>query len=183
MIDALDAAGFVRNIDDERHRDDRREDLRVTDLDAPEWEALVEVKGYRGGAAVTDLAKLHRWQSYYVAEAGKQPAALWHIVNHFRHGDPTTRLPVLPNDRDLDNLASENGVVIDTRDLFKRTFGLGDDALTQRRSCGLRCGLPEASLAMWAERRRRRSPTTTTRTLIRPRWAKCFGCTFDPVAR
>ncbi|MEU8413856.1 hypothetical protein AB0C24_13780 [Amycolatopsis japonica] len=117
---ALQVLGFVVVDMDHVHPEgDRREDLRVQDPDHPGWEAIVEVKGYTAGARVNDLSRLLRWKSRYIKETGRDPDALWHVVNAFRYTDPAARPVPIPNDEDLENLAGENGVIIDTREFFR----------------------------------------------------------------
>ncbi|MGW5721880.1 hypothetical protein ACWEVP_37300 [Amycolatopsis sp. NPDC003865] len=117
---ALETLGFtVRDLDQVHPEGQRREDLRVSNPDAPAWEAIVEVKGYTAGAKVNDLNRVLRWQTHYVRENQRNPDALWHVVNAFRQTDPAARPIPIPDAGDLENLVEENGVLIDTRDLFR----------------------------------------------------------------
>jgi hypothetical protein len=117
---ALEALGFEVEDMDQVHPDkDRREDLRVRDPDRPGWEVIVEVKGYTAGAKVNDLTRLLRWKSRYILDVGREPDALWHVVNAFRRTDPSVRSIPIPNDADLEHLIAENGVLIDSRHLFQ----------------------------------------------------------------
>ncbi|WP_410607203.1 hypothetical protein [Amycolatopsis sp. lyj-109] len=117
---AFETFGFaVRDMDQVNAQGQRREDLRVTDPGVLGWEAIVEVKSYTAGAKVNDLAKLLRWKSHYVKDSGRDPDALWHVVNAFRQVDPAARPIPIPDEEDLENLVEENGVLIDTRALFR----------------------------------------------------------------
>lgn len=117
---ALEALGFtVRDMDQVTQEGQRREDLRVTDPAVAGWEAIVEVKGYTAGARVNDLARVLRWKAHFVKDTGREPDALWHVVNAFRRTDPAARPTAIPDEGDLANLTEENGVLIDTRELFR----------------------------------------------------------------
>lgn len=122
-IDVLTDLGFrVRNMDG--HHDEKTgaklEDLRVTDPDDPEWECLVEVKGYTKGAKVRDISQIvGRPSVHYAAEEGHVPSTVWHVVNTFLATDPTARPDAVPSDLDLQPLTDAGGALIDTRDLFR----------------------------------------------------------------
>ncbi len=122
---ALESFGFtVAERDDEHHkRHGRRlEDLLVTDPTDPEWESLVEVKGYgRGkGASVNDVAQVLTAPSmYFMSEHQRPPASVWHVVNPQAGTDPSARSVAIPNEKDLRKLTEAHGALIDTRDLFR----------------------------------------------------------------
>ena len=133
VADAFRLLGFVvREMDTVHRPGDRREDLRLTDSDSPRWECLVEVKGYTRGAAVTDLARLHRWSARYAVDEHRPPDALWHVVNHFRKTDPETRTTALPNDDELVEFGSDGGLLVDTRQLFAVLKQVAAGALTSQ---------------------------------------------------
>lgn len=121
VADTLRSWGFdAEDMDAVHPAGDRREDLRLRDPENPSWECLVEIKGYQAGARVNDLARVLRWETRYAADhRGRLPAALWHVVNHFRTTDPSARPKAIPNDDDLGNLYAAGGVLLDTRDLFR----------------------------------------------------------------
>ncbi|UJP40791.1 hypothetical protein [Cellulomonas palmilytica] len=120
---ALRAFGFtVAEKDDEHHATHGRrlEDLLVTDPTAPDWESLVEVKGYSRGARVNDVAQVVGAPStYFAADRGRAPASVWHVVNVERGVDPSARAVAIPNDKDLRALTDASGALIDTRMLFR----------------------------------------------------------------
>jgi hypothetical protein len=90
----LEDLGFeVQNMDLTREQGDRREDLRVRDEDA--FEAIAEVRGYKGGAQSNDLLRIGRFSSLYGLETGHLPSAQWYIANELLNQDPGTRPPVL----------------------------------------------------------------------------------------
>lgn len=97
------------------------EDLRVSDPTTPEWHCLAEVKGYQRGAKVNDVAQIvGRPAVAFTKETGEEPSAVWHIVNPWRHTDPSTRPIAIPNDAiDLRPLTDAEGALIDTRDLYR----------------------------------------------------------------
>ncbi len=119
---ALEEFGFtVRSMDSEFPKGDLREDLRVTPPDSSEWEAIVEVRGYNGGAAVTDLMRLQRFAQRYETDEGHPPSACWYIVNQFASQHPAERPSVLasqPNEVTF-FVDTYQGLLIDTTKIFR----------------------------------------------------------------
>jgi hypothetical protein len=110
---------------------DRREDLQLTAPEAPDWLALVEVRGYRRGAQVNDLMRLERFRTRYVRENATEPKAIWYVVNQFFENDPSTRPPILQgNNAELATLGDGGGVAIDTADLFLLWMAVKEGRLT-----------------------------------------------------
>lgn len=121
--DALLSLGF--EVDDmDSKRDEKLEDLRVRDPDAPGWEALVEVKGYRGAARTSDLQKIGRFRDRYRDEEDRWPDSCWYVVNQMRGQDPRGRPPILgTNESDLAIFAeTRSGLAMDTTTLFRMTI-------------------------------------------------------------
>lgn len=120
--DVLAEFGFsAQNMDG--HHDQvtkaKLEDLRVSDPEDPEWIALVEIKGYTKGAKTNDVNQiLGRPMRAYILETGREPSAVWHIVNPERAVDPSTRNDAVPNNLDLEGLTDAGGALIETRQLF-----------------------------------------------------------------
>lgn len=120
--DVLTKFGFtVQNMDG--HHDQvtkaKLEDLRVGDPEDPDWVALVEIKGYTKGAKTNDVNQiLGRPMRSYILETGREPSKVWHIVNHERTVDPSTRKDAIPGDLDLEALTEASGALIETRQLF-----------------------------------------------------------------
>ncbi|WOH17691.1 hypothetical protein IRJ34_15250 [Paenarthrobacter sp. GOM3] len=120
--EVLTEIGFtVQNMDG--HHDHvtkaKLEDLRVSDPEDPDWIALVEIKGYMKGARTNDVAQiLGRPMRAYILEAGREPSTVWHIVNHERAVDPSTRNDAVPNDLDLEGITDAGGALIESRQLF-----------------------------------------------------------------
>jgi hypothetical protein len=118
----LDELGFtVVNVDREiAGVGDRREDLRVSDTGRPEWIAIVEVRGYKRGAQLNDLMRINRFVTRYLQETGNLPDGAWYVVNHDFDQDPTVRpRPLASNPLEVETFAESNGLVIDTRFLFR----------------------------------------------------------------
>jgi len=122
VVTTLTAIGFtVQDVDREvTVPGDRREDIRVTDPDVPDWIAIGEVRGYGRGAQLNDLLRLGRFVVRFARDVGKEPEAVWYVVNHFRELDPSSRpAPLEGNKEEVATFADGGGVVIDTRDLFR----------------------------------------------------------------
>jgi hypothetical protein len=118
---ALTELGFcVQNMDDIWPSGDHREDLRLTSPGHPDWEAIVEVRGYARGAQMNDLMRLARFARRFQEEVGKWPPATWYVVNQFSNGDPSERDQALAsNPSELEEFKLNDGLVLDTRELFK----------------------------------------------------------------
>ncbi len=96
------------------------EDLRVSDADDSSWTNITEVKGYAGGAKLSDIQKLGRYAALYLQRAGALPGSRWYVVNQFMNDDPDGRQrPLVGADEDVTVFAEDGGLVIDTRDLFR----------------------------------------------------------------
>lgn len=122
VTDALAILGFeVEEVDPQADPANRLEDLRVTDPGAEGWEAIVEVRGYKGGAQLSDLARVERFVRRYRDETGTWPPAVWYIVNQRAGLDPELRQPVLSSQQaELDEWAQANaGLACDTTALFR----------------------------------------------------------------
>jgi len=114
--------GFnVEDADATATKGDLLEDLRVEDATADGWVALVEVKGYAGGANVTDLGRFTRLTRRFMAREDREPDALWYVVNQFRRQNPSDREPILrANEPELQAFATaDSGLAVDTADLFR----------------------------------------------------------------
>ena len=98
----------------------KREDLLVEDGD---WISVTEVKGYeKGNAKQNDLLPLGSAVESYVLRTGKRPAARWYIVNQSFKTAPDDRTrPVASAGDTVDKFANQQGLVIDTRELFLLT--------------------------------------------------------------
>jgi hypothetical protein len=123
VTDALETLGYaVENVDNEDtgvSGQPKVEDLRVNDPDEPGRTNITEVRGYIGGAKVSDLQRIARFAALQVVRTGVLPTTRWYVVNQFLNTDPDTRRrPLAGSEDDLSVFAEDGGLVIDTRDLF-----------------------------------------------------------------
>lgn len=117
----------VEEMDAPERQGDLLEDLQVTSPDDPEWIALVEVRSYKGGASVGDLARLERFTTRFLQAEGKLPSRKWYIANQQAGLDPATRQPILQsNPVELREFGAGNGLAIDTSELFKLWMAVRD---------------------------------------------------------
>lgn len=123
VSEVLRGLGFVvRDMDAEIGSTAARlEDLRLTDPARPDWEALVEVKGYTKGVKASDVGQLiGKPVAMYAVENARVPSQLLLIVNGNAESDPSQRAVALGNDpASIELLRANDGVLIDTRDLFQ----------------------------------------------------------------
>jgi hypothetical protein len=127
LVDAvastLSELGFnVENADETADPGQRLEDLRVTDAAESGWIALVEVRGYGGGAAVNDLLRVGRHAKEYAVRTGQAPTREWYIVNQFIGRDPSSRPD--PFASDLASVREWGGLAIDTSHLFRLSMAV-----------------------------------------------------------
>lgn len=123
VVEALETLGFhVRKMDELWKDGEKREDLRLTVEEDPDWEAIVEVSGLSGGGKGKDLMGLVRFFTLYERDEKEPASAAWYIVNHFRKQDPSERTEgALPsNPEELSYLVEvANGLVLTGVDLFR----------------------------------------------------------------
>jgi hypothetical protein len=117
---AIQHLGFrVVDMDSVHPEGDRREDLRVYDDTDPNWVAIVEIKGGKGGAKENELHAMGKWATRFAADEGRVPSAQWFLVNHQRFSDPTSRpVPFGGKPAVAQTFADVGGSIIDTRALF-----------------------------------------------------------------
>ena len=83
----------VRDMDAEvQPGEPKREDLRLTHPKRPNWEAIVEVKGYRKGTKTKDTRQIREHRDRYNREKGRLPDLTLWIANPYRSTDPSSRL-------------------------------------------------------------------------------------------
>lgn len=142
VAEALTELGFeVKLMDPEASPGNRLEDLRVTDPDVADWEALVEVRGYKGGAQLGDLGRVDRFVRRYRDENERWPPAVWYIVNQRAGLDPELRQPILSSHQaELNEWAHANaGMACDTTDLFRLAVAVeAEDATKEEARHSLR---------------------------------------------
>ena len=110
----------VRDMDNERQPGEpKREDLRLTLDDRPEWEAIVEVKGYTRGTRTNDARQIREHRDHYTIEKGRAPDLTLWIVNPYRtEDDPSLRPPLAGN-------------VINTAEIIEAVVVLASDLYRQ----------------------------------------------------
>ena len=101
----------------------KREDLRLKDPNAEQddWEAIVEVRGYKRSAGKTnDLIRISRFAELYLLDKGRSPDKRIYVVNGQIELSPPQRLePLASVLEDLAIFAENDGLVISTLDLFR----------------------------------------------------------------
>ena len=117
---AIRHLGFrVMDMDHVHPEGDRREDLRVYDDEDPDWVAIVEIKGGKGGAKENELHGIGKWATRFAVDEGREPSAQWFVVNHQRFTDPSARPNPFGNKAAVaETFAQVEGSIIDTRALF-----------------------------------------------------------------
>ena len=117
--DIFQSLGFtVRDMDAETPSGEpKREDFRLTGNWCPDWEALVEVKGYKKGVKSNDTRQLTDHREAYNRANGHPPdQALW-VVNPHRLDAPASRPPIGSNIADRAETAG--WVCINATDLYR----------------------------------------------------------------
>ena len=96
----LTELGFeVEDVDATRSPNEpRREDLRLTHENRPDWRAIVEVKGYSHGTKTADSRQIREHRDRYMVEEGRTPELTVWLANPFRGMDPSSRLRPDGND-------------------------------------------------------------------------------------
>ena len=69
----------------------KREDLRLTHPKRPNWEAIVEVKGYLKGTKTKDARQIREHRDRYTREKRQLPDLTLWIANPYRSTDPSSR--------------------------------------------------------------------------------------------
>ena len=115
----LEELGFVvRHMDAERQQNEpKREDLRLTLDDRPEWEAIAEVKGYTKGTRTNDVRQIREHRDRYIGEEKSPPDLTLWIANTHRDIDPSSR-PV-PDSNVGEAAANIGAVHVLATDLYK----------------------------------------------------------------
>ena len=82
----------VRDMDAEvQPGEPKREDLRLTHPKRPNWEAIVEVKGYLKGTKTKDARQIREQRDRYNREKRQLPDLTLWIANPYRSTDPSSR--------------------------------------------------------------------------------------------
>ena len=69
----------------------KHEDLRLKLLDRPDWQAIVEIKGYTRGTRTNDARQIRQHREHYIAENGRGPDLTLWLANPYRQMDPSSR--------------------------------------------------------------------------------------------
>jgi hypothetical protein len=123
--------GFgVQKVDESiEQSESRREDLRLTDPENPDWEAIVEVRGYsRSSSQNQDFLRLARFATMYLKDKGKLPDQRILVVNgEIEIAQPSRRqLPYAAAKDDVEEFARDDGLVIWSLDLFQQVKRIGE---------------------------------------------------------
>jgi len=118
----------------------RREDLRLQDPSGEDddWEAIVEVRGYKRSAGTTaDLLRLARFADLYRNEKGRLPDKRLYVVNGQLELQPPSQRqePLASASEDIEIFAENNGAVISTIDLFRAAKVLKQQDYVAIRDC------------------------------------------------
>lgn len=120
VSEILSDLGFdVRNMDADRQPNEaKREDLRLTLDYQPDWEAIVEVKGYTNGTKTNDKRQIREYRESYILEKGRFPNLTIWLANPFRETDPSSR--TAPVVREEKAAADIGAVHVLSTDLYKQ---------------------------------------------------------------
>ncbi len=124
---------IVQDMDTLRPQDDLLEDVQVRVAHNDDWVALAEVRAYeRAGANTADLLRLTgRFAKRFIRETGREPSALWYIVNQFWSRSPNERLRQRSLRKgDVEAFAVDHGLVIDTTQLYRLILAVRADRLS-----------------------------------------------------
>jgi len=107
----------------------KREDLRLTVTEDPDWEAIVEVRGYaRASGQTNDFQRLARFATLYLKEKSREPDKRILVVNgEIEVTHPSRRHePFSAAAEDVEVFAEDNGVIIWSLDLFRQAKQTGE---------------------------------------------------------
>ena len=118
--DILASLGFtVRDMDAALEQGEpKREDLRLKLQGMPDWEAIVEVKGYTGGTRTNDARQIRQHRERFIKEEGETPDLTVWLSNPFRTMEPSSRLAPDPSVKE--NAQSVGAVYVLTSDLYRQ---------------------------------------------------------------
>jgi len=117
----------------------KREDLRLRDPDAENWDAIVEVRGHaKSSGQSSDLQRLSKFARLYLAEVGKEPNKLIYVVNgQTEIPSPQQRqVPFSAAQDDVIAFSEQGGLIIWSPDFFKalKLIRTEDDRVRCRKS-------------------------------------------------
>ncbi len=111
----------------------KREDLRLSDPDDQDWNAIVEIRGYtRSSGKTSDLLRLNRFSDMFHQEFNKYPDLRIYVVNGEIELQPNHRnKPLFSAEEDVKIFASSDGLVIWTLDLFGCIYSSKEETLSK----------------------------------------------------
>ena len=96
----------------------KREDLQLKLQATPEWEGMVEVKGYPSGTRTNDARQIREHREHYIAEQGHTPGLTLWLSNPYRTMEPSSRPAP---DQNVGDAAEAIGAVhVLTADLYRQ---------------------------------------------------------------
>ena len=95
----------------------KHEDLRLTLDSKPDWEAIVEVKGYRSGIKTNDARQIREHRDHYFSEHSQPPDLTLWVANPHRDTDPSSR--PAPDGNVADNAENVGAVCALAPDLYR----------------------------------------------------------------
>ncbi|MYE05652.1 MAG: hypothetical protein F4Y04_00240 [Chloroflexi bacterium] len=122
LVDAvgemLEEMGFtVEKMDEAKQpHEAKHEDLRLTLAARPEWEAIVEVKGYTKGIRAKDAQQVRMHRERYNRQTGREPNLTIWLVNPWRQMEPSDR--PTPDKQIDENAKIVGAVCLLTLDLY-----------------------------------------------------------------
>ena len=116
----LSDLGFaVRDMDAELAKGEpKHEDLRLTLPSAPDWEAIVEVKGYPNSTKTSDARQIREYRERYISEERRPPDLTVWLANPFRNLEPSSR-PV-PDSNVKDTAEAVGALHVLVPDLYRQ---------------------------------------------------------------
>lgn len=120
---AFEILGFaVEQIDEKIEKGKPRiEDLRLTIIGIPGWEALAEVRGYsKSSGKQGDIIRLNKFSKLFHKEKGKLPEKIIYVVNGPIELSPPQRpKPFESNPDFLTSIADDDCLVVSTTQLYR----------------------------------------------------------------
>ena len=96
----------------------KREDLRLTHVGRPGWEAIAEVKGYPNGTKTNDARQIRQHRDRYIIEERRNPDLTLWLANPHRAMDPSSR--PTPDGNVRDAARTIEAVHVLTSDLYRQ---------------------------------------------------------------
>ena len=113
--------GFaVRNMDAElKQGEPKREDLRLSLQGVPDWQAIVEVKGYTRGTRTNDARQIRDHREYFIQGEGRAPDLTVWLSNPFRTMEDPSSRPT-PDLNLIDHAENVGAVLVLAPDLYRQ---------------------------------------------------------------